>query len=342
MRKMAGIFTVLLFLGSLVFVFPPEAPAADVIPMKIALSNKPGSPRVKGAELFAKLIHERTGGRVQAKVFPNSQLGNTRQTIEQLQMGSLECTIMPTAFFGGFNRVLTIVDLPFLFPSVEAYYKVMTGPFGKELAKETETIRLKTLAFWTAGWKQFTSNFPIRKPGDFKGYKVRVMPSPPLMEQYRSYGASPIPIEFPELYNALQLGTVDAQENMLYRNEEMKFYEVQKYITISNHALMPEIVIVGKPWFDKLPKDIQEKMAATFQEIAPIEAKWIDEVDGASVAVFKKHGNVVYTLTPAEREEFRKLAPPVWEKFVETYKGKSRHYLDSLKKSIAAAEKPAM
>ena len=338
MKRNGFLMVISVCVMALILALPSAGLTADTIKMKIGLSNKPGSPRVRGGELFGKLIKERTGGKVEVKVFPSSQLGSTRQMFEQIQMGSLECTITPTAFFGGFNRMVTIVDLPFLFPDIKTYYKVMTGPFGEELAKETEKAKMTTLAFWTAGWKQFTSNFPIHKPSDFKGHKVRVMPSPPLMEQYRSYGATPVPIAFKELYNALQLGTVDGQENMLYRNWEMKFYEVQKYITISNHAIMPEIVVVGKAWWEKIPADIQKKMIATFREIAPQEAKWIEEKDVEALKVFKKHGNVVYKLTPAERKEFQKLAPPVWDKFVSEYKGKSGYYLDKLKTAIAAAQ----
>jgi C4-dicarboxylate-binding protein DctP len=234
--------------------------------------------------------------------------------------------------------MITIVDLPFLFPSIETYYKVMNGPFGDELALEANKVKLEVLAYWTAGWKQFTSNFPIRKPADFKGHKVRVMPSPALMEQYRSYGASPVPIDLAQLYNALQLGTVDAQENMLYRIHEMKYHEVQKNITISNHALMPEIIIVGKAWFDKLPADLQAKMKAVFKEIAPIESKWIDEQDAAALKAFEKHGNTIYKLTPAEWAEFQKLAPAVWDKFVASYGGKSGYYLDKIKAAVAAAK----
>jgi C4-dicarboxylate-binding protein DctP len=338
MKKTASSFVVLLCAAGLLLVLSTESFAAEPIKMKIGLSNEPGSPRVRGAELFGKLIKERTNGQVDVKVYPSSQLGATRQMFEQIQMGSLECTITPTSYFGGFSRVITIVDLPFIFPSIDIYYKVMTGPFGEELGQESQKAKMVTLAFWTAGWKQFTSNFPVRKPGDFKGRKVRVMPSPALMEQYRSYGATPVPIDLTELYNALQLGTVDAQENMLYRIEEMKYYEVQKNITISNHALMPEIVVVSKLWWDKLPEDIQKKMISTFREIAPQEAKWIDEDDARALKAFEKHGNTMYKLTPAEWKEFQKLAPGVWDKFVAEYGGKSGYFLEKLKAAIAAAQ----
>jgi C4-dicarboxylate-binding protein DctP len=257
---------------------------------------------------------------------------------EQIQMGSLECTLTPTSYFGAFSKMITLLDLPFLFPDIKTYYKVMTGPFGDEISQETQKAKMQALAFWTAGWKQFTSNFPIKSPDDFKGHKVRVMPSPVLMEQYKSYGATPVPIDLKELYNALQLGTVDAQENMLYRIQEMKYYEVQKYITVSNHALMPEIIVVGKAWWDKLPADIQKKMIATFREIAPEESKWIDEDDAKAVKVFEKHGNVIYKLTPAEWKEFQKLAPPVWDKVATQFGGQAGYYLDKLKAAIAAAK----
>jgi tripartite ATP-independent transporter DctP family solute receptor len=340
MKKSAVLRTSICLLCTVVFFlfFYGGAIAAEPIKMKIGLSNEPGSPRVRGGELFGKLIKERTGGQVEVKVYPSSQLGATKAMFEQIQMGSLECTITPTAFFGGFSRMLTIVDLPFLFPDINTYYKVMTGPVGDELGRESEKAKMVTLAYWTAGWKQFTSNFPIRKPSDFKGRKARVMPSPALMEQYRSYGANPVPIDLTELYNALQLGTVEAQENMLYRIEEMKYYEVQKYITISNHALMPEIVVVSKLWWDKVPADIQKKIIATFQEIAPQQAKWIDEDDARALKVFEKYGNTMYRLTPAEWKEFQQLAPPVWNKFVTEYGGKSGYYLEKLKAAIAAAK----
>ncbi len=340
MKKSVFFHTSIRFLCTLIVLLflCTGALAAEPIKMKIGLNNEPGSPRVKGAELFGKLIKERTGGQVEVKVFPSSQLGSVRSILEQIQMGSVECMITPTSSFGGFSRMLTIVDLPFLFPDIDTYYKVMAGPLGDELGKEAEKAKMATLAFWTAGWKQFTSNFPIRKPADFKGRKSRIMPSPALMEQYRSYGANPIPIDIKELYNALQLGTVDSQENMLYRIEEMKYYEVQKYITISNHALMPEIVVVGKLWWDKVPADIQKKMIATFREIAHQEAKWIDEDDAKALKVFEKHGNIMYKLTPSEWKEFQQLAPPVWNKFVAEYGGKSGDYLEKLKTAIATVK----
>ena len=340
MKKTAFLFSCITLIFAAVFLFSlsTEALAAEPIKMKIGLSNEPGSPRVKGAELFGKLIKERTNGQVEVKVYPSSQLGATRQMFEQIQMGSLECTLTPTSYFGAFSRMITIVDLPFIFPDIKTYYKVMTGPFGDELSQESHKAKMEALAFWTAGWKQFTANFPVRKPSDFKGRKVRVMPSPALMEQYRSYGATPVPIDLTELYNALQLGTVDAQENMLYRIEEMKYYEVQKYITISNHALMPEIIVVGKAWWDKLPQDIQKKMITTFREIAPEEAKWIEEDDARALRTFQKHGNIIYRLTPEEWKEFQKLAPSIWDKFVAEYGGKSGYYLEKLKAAIAAAQ----
>ncbi|MFQ6111414.1 MAG: TRAP transporter substrate-binding protein DctP, partial [Nitrospinota bacterium] len=150
MKRLALLFTVLFCAVALVLVLPADVQAAKVIKMKIGHANRPDSPRDRGAKLFAKLIKERTGGRVEVKVFPSAQLGNNRQMVEQTQMGSLECLIMPTAFFGGFNRMVTIVDLPFMFPSIEVFYKVANGPFGQELLKEVEKIKLVGLGYWTA------------------------------------------------------------------------------------------------------------------------------------------------------------------------------------------------
>jgi C4-dicarboxylate-binding protein DctP len=190
MKRTAFLFSCvsLVFAALFLLFLSTTALAAEPIKMKIGLSNEPGSPRVRGAELFAKLITERTGGQVEVKIFPSSQLGATRQMFEQIQMGSLECTLTPASYFGAFSKMITLLDLPFMFPDIKTYYKVMTGPFGDEISQETQKAKMQALAFWTAGWKQFTSNFPIKSPNDFKGHKVRVMPSPVLMEQYKSYG----------------------------------------------------------------------------------------------------------------------------------------------------------
>lgn len=133
MKKSVFLHTSIRLLFAFVFLLflCTGALAAEPIKMKIGLSNEPGSPRVRGGELFGKLIKERTGGQVEVKVYPSSQLGATKAMFEQIQMGSLECTVTPTAFFGGFSRMITIVDLPFLFPDINTYYKVMTGPFGE-------------------------------------------------------------------------------------------------------------------------------------------------------------------------------------------------------------------
>ena len=139
MKKNSSLFTSRILLGLVAFLFALSAGvvAAEPIKMKIGLSNEPGSPRVRGAELFAKLITERTGGQVEVKIFPSSQLGATRAMFEQIQMGSLECTLTPTSYFGAFSKMITLLDLPFLFPDIKTYYKVMTGPFGDEISQET-------------------------------------------------------------------------------------------------------------------------------------------------------------------------------------------------------------
>src|SRR4030042_4022330 len=138
MKKTAFLFSCISLIFAAVFLFSlaTEALAAEPIKMKIGLSNEPGSPRVKGAELFGKLIKERTGGQVEVKVYPSSQLGATRQMFEQIQMGSLECTLTPTSYFGAFSRMITIVDLPFIFPDIKTYYKVMRGPVAEELRQD--------------------------------------------------------------------------------------------------------------------------------------------------------------------------------------------------------------
>jgi C4-dicarboxylate-binding protein DctP len=236
------------------------AAAADVT-WKFAHENQETVPAAKAAHRLADEVWQKTNGRFDIQVFPAGQLGKEQQLVEQTQLGVIQMTFTPTAPLTNFVPTVQLLDLPFIFPSPAAAYAVLDGPIGNEVLQALDKRGLKGLAFWESGFKQMTSSVrPIRGPEDLHGVKVRTMQSPLLIAQYKDWGANPVPIAFSETYNALQQGVADAQENPLVSIDAMKFYEVQKYLTITNHGYIGFIVMANKQAFDKLPPDFQKAL----------------------------------------------------------------------------------
>ena len=153
-------------------------------------------------------------GQVEVKVFPAQLLGTGTEMVEMLQAGALEVGIIPSAKVAPIVPNLQILDLPFLFPSREVCYKVIDGKAGEEILKPLRNVNIMGICFWESGFKRLTGMFPIRKPADYKGKKIRVMPAPVIMEQFKAFGATPVPLDFAELYNALQQRVVDGRESL--------------------------------------------------------------------------------------------------------------------------------
>ena len=208
--------------------------AATVI--KFGHDQPESSTHHKAVLKFKELVEARSNGQLEIKIFPSLLLGSATQMAEQVQAGALELAILPTAWLAPLAPSLQVLDVPFLFPTRESLYKVIDGPAGAELLKPLNKVNIEGIVFWQSGFKQFTSQFPIREPADFKGHKFRSMPAAVIQEQFRAFGATPTVINFSELYSALQQNVVDGEENPIETISLMKFHEVQKYITISDHS----------------------------------------------------------------------------------------------------------
>ena len=179
---------------------------------KIAHLEAPTQPRHKGLEKVSTLVKERTNGEVEFTIYPLSQLGNARQMIEGTQFGAIECTVQPAAFLGGFNPVVSVLDVPYLFPSDRLIsQKLRDGPFGQALLDSFDSRGLHALTEWPNGRKSLTSNKPLDNLEDLAGQKFRVMDSKILIDQFAAVGATAVAINFSELYTSLQTGLVDGQ-----------------------------------------------------------------------------------------------------------------------------------
>ena len=290
------------------------AQAATVVKLHHDLTED--SAQQEGAVRFKELVEDRSGGAIKVKIYPNNVLGDDVQVAQQMQFGAVQAAPIPTAKLSGFNKQLQLIDLPFLFPSREVAYQFLDGPVGERVLSGLRDAGFEPAMFWESGFKQMTCDRTVNEPADLKGAKFRVMESPLLIAQYKAVGANPVPIAFSETYTALQQGVVDCQENPLVSISQMKFYEVQDYLMLSNHGYLGTAFIFSKVWFDGLPKDQQDILMAAAREAGEYQrerstAREQGYLDGIKAA----GGTEVVELSEAQKQAFRDAMGPVYEEF---------------------------
>ena len=298
--------------------------------LKFGHDHKETSPHHRAALFFKKQIEQASNGEMEITIYPTQLLGTGIQMVEMLQAGALNFLAVPTSNVQVIHPPLQILGLPFLFTSGDALYNALDGDFGQALAEPLQQKNILGLTYWASGFKQFTCNYPIKEADDLKGRKFRIMPSPVIREQFKSLGASPVPIDFQELYNALQQGVVDGQENPLMTIVTMKFYEVQKYVALSNHAWLGYLFMVNKSFFESLPKEYQDLVVKTAKESAELERRLIEEENQVYLATIKKSGTVVNEISPEQMKEFQRRVQPVYDWFVKNIDG-GKKYLDMVR-----------
>jgi C4-dicarboxylate-binding protein DctP len=260
----------------------------------------------------AELVRARTNGEVEFQLFPSSQLGNARQMIEGTQLGTEEGTVMPAAFLGGFNPAVSILDIPYVFPSDRAAaQKLREGPFGKAILDSFASRGFVAIALWPNGRKSLTSNKPLDNLEAMKGQKFRVMDSKILIEQFAAVNASAVAINFGELYTALQTGVVDGEENPLDTISTMKFHEVQKYLVVTEHGAMEDVVLFNPGWWQKLPAAHRAAIVKAFDEVRPEFEKNKDAAQQSALDVIKASGKTsVRVADEKERARLRDAMYP--------------------------------
>lgn len=295
----------------------PAAQPGKVV-IKFSHNQQTITPPHKAAEMFKQMVEERTKGYYDVQIYPAQQLGGLRDQVEGVALGTIEVTQQTPPTISLFVPKVMVLDFPFLWTDEEAMWKVLDGPIGQELLQALEAKGLKGVDFWSSGFKNFTSGRkPIRTPDDFKGMKIRVIPSPLLSAQYEAWGASPTPVDFKELYTALQQGLVDGQENPPGTIVDVKLYEVQKYMTESRHGFLHYVMMFNKKWFDAQPKANQEILVQAMKEAGRWERKAMLDRDADATRRIKAAGVEVVALSPQAREQFRQLSLKVHEKFAD-------------------------
>lgn len=270
----------------------------------------------KGAVKFKELVEANSDGQIVITIYPNAQLGSDTEAAELIQTGSVDAGIIPTAKLSGFYAPIQVIDLPFLFPNRDALYGTLDDEeFKSSIFDGMEASGFKGINFWESGFKQFTADRLIESPADFAGTKFRTMESPLLIAQFNALGANPIPIDFAETYNALQQKVVNGQENPVVSIKNMKFYEVQSNMIISNHGYLGYALLFGLEFWNELPADLQEVVIEAAQEAVEYERQLSIDSEATMIAEIAASGTTVTYLTEAQIAVFAETMKPVHEQF---------------------------
>ena len=270
----------------------------------------------RAAKFLAEDLAKRTGGKLRMKGFASASLGSDIQMQNALIGGAQEMTVVTTSTLVGIVDDFGVFDLPFLFANEKEADAVLDGPVGKKLMAKLESKGLVGLVFWENGFRNLTnSKHPIAKMDDLKGVKLRVMQNPMYIDMFNAMGANAVPLAFSELFTALESRTVDGEENPVNTIESSKFYEVQKYLSITRHVYSPWIVLASKKWWDGLNAD--EKKAVEASAIASRDFERKDSrTEGArALEDLKKKGMQVTNVSETELERMRAAARPAVTKF---------------------------
>lgn len=280
--------------------------------IKFANQNAKGHPIVMGMEKFAEIVEARSSGKLKVNIYPGGALGSDQANVSALQGGTLEMAAMNSGILASVVKDFAIYDFPFLFANPKEADAIVDGPLGHSLHAKLEDKGMVGLAYYELGFRNITnSKRPIAKVDDIAGLKLRVIPNPINVDWVSALGANPTPLPFPELYAALEQKAVDGQENPVATIQGAKLFEVQKFMTLTNHQYNPQSVLVSKKFWDSLSAEEKKVL----QDAANESAKYQREQSRAAAAgildSLKKSGMQVTELPAAEVARLREKMKPV-------------------------------
>lgn len=284
--------------------------------LRFAYQNVAETPQGQGAVKFADLVKQKSGGKMDVRLFPGGTLGGDLQTVSALQGGTIDLTVLNAGLLVGLDKQFALLDLPFLFNTPEEADAIVDGTIGQKLAKGLEDKGLMGLGYWELGFRHTTnSRRPITKVEDFKGLKLRVLQSPLFIDLFNTLGANAVPMPFPEVYAALEQKVVDGQENPYPTVLGAKLNEVQKYLTNTRHIYNAQSVLISKKTWDGLSADQKKIISDSAAEAQAYQRKFSRDSMNAALADLKKSGMEANDLSAPEMTRLRDAVKPVIEKF---------------------------
>lgn len=314
--KLKNLFACLL--GTLIITGAGGALAADIKErtIKYAVIYDLKHPQGLGAEKFAELVGQRSGNKIKVKLYPSGQLGGEVQVVSSLQGGTIEMSAMATPQLVGNIKEFAALDLPFLFNNEKEVDAVVDGPVGKQYLDRLPAKGLVGLSWFEHGFRNLTnSKRPVTKLEDIQGLKLRVQQNAVAIDTFNALGANAVPMSFTELYSALEQKAVDGQENPFSSIETAKFFEVQKYVSVTKHNYTPLILLASKKFWDTLLPDEARILKDAALEAAVYQRRVNREFNEKSLQALKAAGMQVTNIAPAEMDRIRTKVQPVVEKY---------------------------
>ena len=300
--------TIILFLLLIVFVPGFSQSAEKVVKLGHVVDTK--HPYHIGSEFFAKRVKELTNGRIEVQVYPSSQLGNERELVEAMQIGTVEAGAITTAVTSRFVKELEIFNLPFLFKDFKHLYRVLDSPFGEEMNTAAQKRGLRIIGWYVGGSRSIYARKPISDLASMKGFKIRTMETPLIIATWKALGLIPTPIPFSEVYTALQQGVVDAGEGNVISYESMKFDEVAPYVSHIKYLITVQLLLVNENFFKGLGRDLQSALMQAGKESVSVERKVNEDMEDKIVELLKSKKK---TVVIPDLEPFIKAVQPIYE-----------------------------
>lgn len=294
------------------------AQAAVAAPVEIKFSHvvAENTPKGQMAIKFKELVHERLAGKVEVEVFPNSQLFGDGKELEAMLLGDVQLIAPSLSKFQKYTTKLQVFDLPFLFQDMAAVDRFQQSPKGQELLDSLQSKGLVGLGYLHNGMKQLSSSDPLRVPADAAGKKFRIMTSDVLQAQFEAVDAVPLKKPFSEVFTLLQTKAIDGQENTWSNIYSKKFFEVQPYITESNHGVLDYMIVMSAEFWLSLDDDVRAELKKAMNEAIAYGNDIAAQKEGEDrQAIIDSKRSEVLTLTAEERKQWVEAMKPVWKKF---------------------------
>ena len=284
--------------------------------IKFALNGPEGHPAVAGMKKFADLVAAKSGGKIKVNMFLGGTLGSDQAVTSSVQGGTVEMSVMNSGILASLAKELAIFDFPFLFANEKESDAIVDGPVGKRMHKLLEEKGVIGLAYWELGYRQMTnSKRALNKVEDLDGLKLRVIPNPINVAWVKALGANPTPMPFPEVYGGLESKAIDGQENPISVIAANKFWEVQKFVALTNHQYNPQSVIFSKKVWDTLSPAEKKIIEDSADEAAKHQREQSRAAVAANLELLKKNGMSVTSFPPAEVAKLREKMKPVIVQF---------------------------
>ena len=317
--------------------FAASAAFAQFAERNIKITNgvNEDHPAGAGVKKMQEVLTARSGGKMKLNAFWGGSAGGDLQATQALRAGTQEMVVTSSSPLVGIVKELGVFDLPFLFGNEKEVDAVLDGSAGAYFNKKLEDAGLINLAYWENGFRNLTnSKRPVNKVEDFEGVKVRVMQNNIFIDTFKTLGTNAVPMSFGELFTAMETKTIDGQENPFVTINTSKFYEVQKYLSVTRHAYTPFLVLYSKKMWDTLSKDEQAALREAAIEGQKVERATIRANDGKALVELKSKGMVVNEITPAEQRRMFEKVKPVYDRNAATIGAEAiTVVVDALKKA---------